>query len=57
MIVSAIQGGGHNRRSITNLNGFIELVCHFCEYGRVVSFGEGGGEVATKQLQLRTRPK
>ena len=47
--MSAIQGGGHKGRSITNLNSFFELVCHFCEYGRVASLAK---EAEYKLLRL-----
>jgi hypothetical protein len=50
MMMSAIQGGGHKRRRITNLYSYIELVCHFCEDGEVASLVKEEG--ATKQLQL-----
>ena len=47
--MSAIRGGGHKWRSITNLYSFLELVCHFCGDGGIAGLvrEEGSCDKAT----------
>ncbi len=42
--------------SITNLNGSRELVCHFCEYGRVASLAKEEGKMQQSNCNLELVP-
>jgi hypothetical protein len=54
--MSAIQSGGHKRRSITNLYSPSELVCHFCEDGSVASLAKEEGKVQQSNCNLQRVP-